>query len=192
VAEQNLKTLAQYRFNRIVTKCPHCFNTFKNEYTQFGGDFQVLHHSQYIAELIGSGQLHLRQDLEGRVTFHDSCYLGRYNAIYQAPRDVLRAVGISIAEMPRSRENGLCCGGGGGHAWFELEDTGEPSTHTRPGSEFTQVQEIRLDEALDLNVDAVATVCPFCVLMLDSAAQSKGVTDEIAIQDIAEFVARAI
>jgi Fe-S oxidoreductase len=192
VAERNLETLEQYRFNRIVTQCPHCFNTFKNEYRQFGGDFQVLHHSQYIAELIGSGQLRLTENLGDQVTFHDSCYLGRYNAIYQAPRDVLQALGLNVAEMPRSRESGLCCGGGGGHAWFELADTGEPSTHTRPGAEFAQVQEIRLDEALNLNVDTVAAACPFCVLMLDSAAQSKGVTDEIAILDIAEFVARVI
>jgi Fe-S oxidoreductase len=191
-AERNLKTLKKYSFNRILTQCPHCFNTFKNEYTQFGADFHVVHHTQFIAELIGSGQLQLRRDLERRVTFHDSCYLGRYNGVYQAPRDVLRAASVGVVEMARSREKGLCCGGGGAHAWFELEDSGQPSVHRRPGSQFSQVQEIRLAEAMDGNVDTVAAACPFCMLMLNSAAQSKGVTEEIAIKDIAEIVAEAL
>jgi Fe-S oxidoreductase len=175
-----------------LTQCPHCFNTFKNEYPQFGGDFSVVHHSEFIAELIVNGDLVLRKEPERRVTFHDSCYLGRYNDIYQAPRDVLSAAGVSVVEMARSRADGLCCGGGGSHAWFELDDTGEFSTHTRPGSTFSQVQEIRLEEALSCNVDTLTAACPFCVLMLDSAAQSKGVTSEIAIKDIAEVVAQAL
>ena len=192
VTQQNLETFGQYGFNRILTQCPHCFNTFKNEYPQFGGDFSVVHHSEFIAELIVNGDLVLRKEPERRVTFHDSCYLGRYNDIYQAPRDVLSAAGVSVVEMARSRAHGLCCGGGGSHAWFELDDTGEFSTHTRPGSTFSQVQEIRLEEALSCNVDTLAAACPFCVLMLDSAAQSKGVTSEIAIKDIAEVVAQAL
>ncbi len=192
VAERNLETLRQYGFNRILTQCPHCFNTFKNEYTQFGGDFEVVHHSQFIAELIGSGRLTLSRDLDGLVTFHDSCYLGRYNDVYAAPRNTLRATGVNLVEMARSRETGLCCGGGGANAWFELEDTGEPSTHKRSGAEFRHVQDIRLEEAMSHGVDTVAAACPFCVLMLDSAAQSKGVVEEIAVRDIAEFVAEAL
>jgi Fe-S oxidoreductase len=192
VTEQNLETMKQYRFNRILTQCPHCFNTFKNEYPQFGGDFQVAHHSQFIAELIGSGRLRLKRELDQMVTFHDSCYLGRYNGIYDAPRAALRATGVNLLEMARSREKGLCCGGGGAHAWFELEDSGVPSTHKRSGAGFEQIQEIRLDEALSQNAETVAAACPFCVLMLDSAAQSKGVTEQITVRDIAEFVAEAL
>jgi Fe-S oxidoreductase len=192
VAEQNIETMQRYRFNRILTQCPHCFNTFKNEYPQFGGDFQVVHHSQFISELIGTGQLRLNRRLDGVLTFHDSCYLGRYNDIYDAPREALTQAGINIKEMPRSREKGYCCGGGGAHAWFELEETTEPASHRRRDAEFRQIQEVRLEEALDQNVDTVAAACPFCTLMLGSAAQSKGVTEEVAIRDIAEFVAECL
>jgi Fe-S oxidoreductase len=192
VTEQNLNTFGKYRFNRILTQCPHCFNTFKNEYPQFGGVFPVVHHSQFIGELIDSGRLQLKRNLDALVTFHDSCYLGRYNDVYVAPRRALRATGVRLVEMTRSRESGLCCGGGGGNAWFELEDTGDASAHKRPGTELEHVQEIRLNEAMSHNVDTVAAACPFCVLMLDSAAQSKGVTDRVAVKDIAEYVAEAL
>jgi Fe-S oxidoreductase len=192
VAEENIGTFRQYRFNRILTQCPHCFNTFKNEYPQFGGDFEVIHHSQFIQELLEAGRLVLRKKLDERLTFHDSCYLGRYNDVYAAPRKSLQAAGTEIVEMARSREDGLCCGGGGAHAWFELEETDEPARHKRTGSDFKQIQEVRLEEALGCDVNTVAAACPFCVLMLDSAAQSKGVTDQIAIRDIAEFVAEAL
>jgi Fe-S oxidoreductase len=192
VTERNIETLNQYRFNRILTQCPHCFNTFSNEYPQFGGAYQVVHHSQFIAELIESGRLRLRGGAQRLATFHDSCFLGRYNEVYEPPRQTLRGAGVNLVEMARSRDKGLCCGGGGAHAWFELEETGEPSTHKRPGAKFAQIQEIRLEEAMSQNVDTVAAACPFCVLMLDSAAQSKGVTDSIKIQDIAMFVADAL
>jgi Fe-S oxidoreductase len=191
-AEQNLATLGQYSFNRILTQCPHCFNTFQNEYPQFGGDFEVVHHSQFISELIGSGQLQLNRELDQRVTFHDSCYLGRYNGVYDAPRDALKAAGVSLVEMARAREKGLCCGGGGAHAWFEIGEPDAPSTHKRPGSSYEQVQEIRLEEAMSHKVETVAAACPFCVLMLDSAAQSRGVKAEVGIRDIAELVAEAL
>jgi Fe-S oxidoreductase len=192
VAEQNIETMQRYRFNRVLTQCPHCFNTFENEYPQFGGDFQVVHHSQFIRELIGTGQLRLNRRLDETLTFHDSCYLGRYNGVYDAPRETLTWAGVHIKEMPRSREKGYCCGGGGAHAWFELEETAEPASHRRPGAEFRQIQEVRLEEALDQDVDTVAAACPFCVLMLGSAAQSKGITEEVAIRDIAEFVAECL
>lgn len=190
--ERILGTLSKYSFERILVQCPHCFNTFKNEYPQFGGDFRVVHHSQFIAELIGSGELLLNGRLEHLVTFHDSCYLGRCSGIYSPPRDTLRAAGVNLVEMARSRQKGLCCGGGGAHAWFELKNTGTDSIHPRAGSEFVQIQEMRLGEAMRHDVDVVAAACPFCVLMLDSAAQSKGVTEEIAIRDLAELVAEAL
>jgi len=192
VAERNLETFRQYRFNRILTQCPHCYNTFQNEYPQFGGDLKVVHHSQFIAELIGGGRLTFSKPLQQSATFHDSCFLGRYNGEYDAPRYSLHAAGLTLVEMDRSRENGLCCGGGGGHAWFELEDSRTSSTHAKPGTEFTQVQEVRLEEALSKNVGQIAAACPFCVLMLDSAVQSKGLSPSVAIRDIAQIVAEAI
>jgi Fe-S oxidoreductase len=192
VAEKNLATLAQYSFSRVLTQCPHCYNTFQNEYPQFGGALNVIHHSQFITELLRSGRLRIYEGLDHQVTFHDSCYLGRYNGIYDLSRDVLRAAGVGIAEMERAREKGLCCGGGGAHAWFELADTSKPSTHKRLGAQFRQVQEIRLEEALSHSVDAVVAACPFCVLMLESAAQSAGVVEDVVIRDIAELVAEAI
>ncbi len=190
--EQILETLRQYSFDRVLTQCPHCFSTFKNEYPQFGGDFQVVHHSQFINELMRSGRLRLSRELDQRVTFHDSCYLGRYNDVYEAPRDALKATGVSLVEMARSWEKGLCCGGGGANAWFEIEDSGAPSTHKRPGARLEHVQEIRLEEAMSQRVGTVAAACPFCVLMLDSAAQSRGVKGEVALRDIAELVAEAL
>ncbi len=192
VTERILDTLGKYTFNRILTQCPHCFNTLKNEYPQFGGVFQVVHHSQFIAELIGSGQLQLRHPVEGRLTFHDSCYLGRYNDVYAAPRLALYATGAELIEMARSREKGLCCGGGGANAWFELAPTQAVSAHKQPDVPLRHIQEIRLEEAMGHDVSAVATACPFCTLMLDSAAQSLGVTDQVAVRDIAELVAEAL
>jgi Fe-S oxidoreductase len=185
---RNLETLRRYSFDRILTQCPHCYNTFRNEYPHFGGDFQVVHHSQLIAELIRSGALQLKRKLDQRMTFHDSCYLGRYNEIYDAPRGALAATGVKLVEMARTRARSLCCGGGGANAWFELEDASAPSAHKRPGSKLKRVPEVRLEEATSGGADAVATACPFCMLMLDSAAQSEGV----AIRDIAELVAEAI
>ena len=192
LAERNLQILAQYSFKRILTHCPHCFNTFRNEYPHFGGDFQVVHHSQFIVELVRSGQLEFRESFDHPLTYHDSCHLGRYNGVYDAPRDALRATGVKVVEMKRSREKGLCCGGGGAHAWFELEDTGHRSEHKRPQTEFAQIPEIRLAEAMSLKVDAVAAACPFCALMLNAAAHSTGGSREVDIVDIAEIVAAAL
>ncbi|MGF1507092.1 MAG: heterodisulfide reductase-related iron-sulfur binding cluster [Anaerolineae bacterium] len=174
----NIAVFDQYDFKTIVTHCPHCFNTFANEYPQFGGSYDVVHHSTYITTLVNNGHLSLDQSLDQLITFHDSCYLGRYNDIYDAPRDVLSAGGLRLTEMPRSRDRGLCCGGGGAQVWFE--------THQE-----IPVNEIRLAEAIDTNADGVGTACPFCTIMLTSAAQSKGVED-MPINDIAVIVAEAL
>src|SRR5688572_26746183 len=121
VQQENIEALNQYTFKKVITHCPHCFNTIKNEFPQFGGTYQAVHHSQVIEELIASGRIRLRRPVEATLAFHDSCYLGRYNGIMDAPRAVAQAVpGLRVIELPRSRERGLCCGGGGGHMWMEV------------------------------------------------------------------------
>jgi Fe-S oxidoreductase len=180
LAQQNVETLKQYRFRRIVTACPHCLNTLANEYPHFGGKWKVIHHSQFIDELVRTGKLTLRQPLDKRITFHDSCYLGRYHDIYQSPRDVITAIpGVSLVEMPRSRERGLCCGGGGGGMWLEVH--GE-----------RRIQEIRLEEAEATKPGIVASACPFCMLMFDLGSKTLNFDQKnIELKDIAELAAQA-
>ncbi len=181
MAQQNIETLKQYKFKRIVTACPHCFNTLSGEYPHLGGRWEVVHHSQFIHELISEGRLKLSQSLEDSVTFHDSCYLGRYNGVYDAPRHVISAIpGVSLVEMPRSREKGLCCGGGGGGMWLEVH--GE-----------RRIQEIRLEEAESVNSDIVASACPFCMLMFDLGGKTLKFDEKnIQLKDIAELVAETM
>jgi Fe-S oxidoreductase/nitrate reductase gamma subunit len=181
MAKQNIATLKKYQFRRIVTACPHCFNTLSNEYPSFGGEWEVVHHSQLIGELISAGRLKLSQSLNRVIVFHDSCYLGRYNEIYDAPRDVITAVpGVDLIEMARSREDGLCCGGGGGATWLEVH--GE-----RP------VQEIRLEEAEATHPNIIASACPFCMLMFDLGGKTLYFDEKgIELKDIAELVAESI
>lgn len=175
-AEANVETLKGYEFKRIVTQCPHCYNTLKNEYPQFGGTWEVVHHSQLIGELLAAGRLRPgRPWTGGAVTFHDSCYLGRYNDVYDAPRQVLTAVpGVQIAELPRSRERGFCCGGGGACMWMEHE----------PGK---RVNEVRMAEIQAMEPALAAAACPFCVIMLEEAGQGS-----LPIKDIAEVIAEAL
>ncbi|MCC6905186.1 MAG: (Fe-S)-binding protein, partial [Anaerolineae bacterium] len=176
----NIAVMDKYEFNVVLTHCPHCFNTFKNEYPQFGGDYTVVHHSAYIAGLIYNGQLKLTKPLNEVVTYHDSCYLGRYNDLYEDPRLMLRSVqGITTIEMERSRDRGLCCGGGGAQVWFE--------THQE-----IPVNQIRLNEALETGAQTISTACPFCTIMLGSAAQSAGVAEQVKVQDVAVIVAGAL
>lgn len=178
-AEENVAALKQYRFNRIVTQCPHCYNTLKNEYPQFGGQWPVVHHSQLIHELLAAGRLSLAgQWLAGAVTYHDSCYLGRYNQVYEAPRQVLKAIpGLQLDEMKRSRARGFCCGGGGACMWMEHE----------PGY---RVNEVRMREIEATGAGLVAVACPFCLIMLDEAGTALAAEDTAERQDIAEMVAR--
>ncbi|HLV45102.1 MAG TPA: heterodisulfide reductase-related iron-sulfur binding cluster [Aggregatilineales bacterium] len=179
-AHSNIAAFDQYQFQTIVTHCPHCFNTFANEYPQFGGHYDVVHHSTYITKLMTDGHLKLNKPIDQLITYHDSCYLGRYNDVYDDPRNALIAIeDISMVEMPRSREKGLCCGGGGAQVWFE---THQP----RP------VNEMRLEEAMGTGAEAVVGACPFCTIMLSSAAQSQGVTEQIEVKDLALLVAEAL
>jgi Fe-S oxidoreductase len=178
VTAENVENLNGVEFDRVVCHCPHCFNTIKNEYPQFGGNYDVVHHSQLIQELVAAGRLAGIDRLEQRVAFHDSCFLGRYNGEFEAPRDTLRAAGVDVVELPRNRANGLCCGGGGGHMWFEQKAVKD-------------INAIRLDEALSVKPDVVGVACPFCLTMLDSAAKSAG-NNEVEILDVAEVLARAL
>jgi Fe-S oxidoreductase len=177
---QIIETLRPYKFQKILTQCPHCFNTFKNDYPQFGVAYEVVHHSRFIARLLREGRLKLSKPLVETITYHDPCYLGRYNDEYDAPRQALGAIsGAGLVEMPRSRRRGLCCGGGGAQVWMETEQE-EP------------VSQIRLDEAMSLAPDIVGTACPFCKLMFDDAAGTMGVVETVAIRDIAELVAESL
>jgi Fe-S oxidoreductase/nitrate reductase gamma subunit len=170
----------KYNVKVVLTQCPHCFNTFKNEYPEFGADFQVIHHSQFIAQLIKTGKLKLKQGSEKVVTFHDPCYLGRYNGVYEPARDVLSSLGsVRLKEMARSRENSFCCGAGGANVWYKVDQK-------------KKVNVIRFEEAQQANANVIATACPFCTSMFEDAAGTLGAKDSMAVSDIAELVAGQI
>lgn len=180
LAEQNIENLGQYSFDKILAHCPHCFNTILNEYPLFGGDYEVVHHSQLIQELIESGRIRLSEQDRQRITFHDSCYIGRYNDIFDAPRALIQARSdLELHEMERIRDNGLCCGGGGGQMWMEVDAT-------KP------VNMIRLEEAMVTGASVVGTTCPFCLTMLDDAVKAEGVEEQVVVKDVAELVAEAL
>jgi len=179
LAQANIETLSRYQFNRIVTACPHCFNTLKNEYPQLGGRYRVQHHSQFIAELIVAGRLQLTAAPRAHMTYHDSCYLGRYHDEYDAPRRALRAAGMEIAEMTRSRRRGLCCGGGGARVWMEDQSP-------------KRVNWMRADEIAAMGVSTVGVSCPFCIVMLEDGTRARGYGDRVAVKDIAEIVAERL
>jgi Fe-S oxidoreductase len=177
---ENVEAINQYRFRKVITHCPHCFNTIKNEFPQFGGTYEVLHHSQVIAELIAAGRVKPIKRIDGVVAFHDSCYLGRYNGIMEAPRQVARAVpGLRVIDPPRSRERGLCCGGGGGHMWMEV-----PSKK--------RVNVIRTEELLETGATVVGTACPFCLAMVDLGRKVKEAEERLAVKDVSELVAESL
>ena len=180
LADENVGNIKQYSFEKVITHCPHCFNTIRNEYPQFGGDFAVLHHSVVIRELLREGRVRPVKPLDKTVAFHDSCYLGRYNGIFDAPRETAIYVpGLKLVEMPRSRERGLCCGGGGGQMWMET-----------PAQKRVNV--IRVEEALTVQPDIVASACPFCLAMVDLGRKVVGVEERLQVKDIAELVAESL
>lgn len=177
LAQGNVETLQGYGVKKIVTACPHCMNTIKNEYPQFGGDFEVIHHSQFIANLMKSGQIKLDEGTDKKaITFHDPCYLGRYNDVYDAPREVVSGLGVEVTEMRRHRNKALCCGGGGGRAFME-ERIGKKMSHNRLG------------DVLDTGCGTLAAGCPFCITMFEDAIGSTGNTEKVQVEDIAELVA---
>ena len=180
LATQNVETLNGMGVKKIVTQCPHCFNTLRNEYPQLGGNYEVVHHSQFLEWLIATGKLHLDgASLEERVVYHDSCYLGRHNDIYLAPRKVLGTLkGIEIVEAPRSGTKGMCCGAGGARMWME-ERVGK------------KVNTERSQELIGTGAGRVATACPFCYVMIDDGVKENG-RDDVVVQDIAMHLLDAI
>jgi Fe-S oxidoreductase len=177
LAEQNIEAFGRIKFNRIVTACPHCFNTLKNEYPQFGSQYQVQHLTEFLAELPLDNETRPNDGngSKSRLAFHDSCYLGRYNQIYKQPRQLLAQANIEPLEMSRKGKDSFCCGGGGGQMWMETDPN-------------TRINHRRLDEALDVGAEVVATACPYCLLMFDDAIRSKGLTDQIQVMDVAEVI----
>jgi Fe-S oxidoreductase len=178
LALQNIETLKQYQFKTVVTPCPHCMYALGTEYRSFGGDFAVQHHSQLIGQLIAAGELKLDRSTNGRVTFHDPCYLGRYQGEYQAPRDLVRAAvgSSSMVEMDYSRRQSFCCGAGGGNMWYEME-------------EEDRMNLARVRQAAATGAGTVATACSFCMIMMDDAVKVEGKEDSLRVRDVAELVA---
>ncbi len=176
----NKEVLEKYQVKKILTSCPHCFNTLKNEYPEFGGHYEVIHHTDYIQKLIADGRLKIEdQSKITDVTYHDSCYIGRYNNIYESPRNIIEAVsGERPIEMPRSKDKGMCCGAGGGRMWLE-ETTG------------TRINVNRAEEVIESKAKTVCVACPFCMTMMSDGLKSKG-REDIQVKDIAEVVAGAI
>jgi Fe-S oxidoreductase len=183
MAYQNIQTLNNYNIKKIVTACPHCFNILKNEYSKLGGTYEVIHHSTFLQQLINEGSIKLKDGgvFKGkRITFHDSCYLGRGNNIYEAPRKVLEALDAELVEMKRCRSNGLCCGAGGAQMFKEEE----------PGS--TRVNWERTEEAIGTGASIIAAACPFCNTMLTDGVKTKEKEESVQVLDVAELVAQSL
>lgn len=177
LALQNIQTLNLYGIKKIVTACPHCMNTLKNEYPELGGKYEVLHHTQLIDQLIKEGRITVEPILNSsKTTYHDSCYLGRINGIYEVPRNILKALNVDLVEMGRSRSNGLCCGAGGSQMFKEDE----------PGT--GRINTERIEEAVSTNAKVIGANCPFCLTMLQDGLKEKDKQDEVLVMDISELV----
>lgn len=180
LAQTNIETFNRYNIKRILTTCPHCFNTLKNEYSQLGFQADIVHHAQFLQELIKKARLKLDHSLAKRLTYHDPCYLGRYSGIYEPPREILKSIpALDVREMKRSRNDSLCCGGGGGWMWMD-EKIGK------------RINIERLEDALKTEPEWIATACPFCVTMFDDAIKDKSLEDSLKIWDLAELVEQAM
>ena len=176
LAQQNIETFSRYNVKKIVTICPHCFNTIKNEYPHLGGDYEVLHYSEFVAQLIDEGKIKPVVTVEATVAYHDSCYLGRHNGVYDAPRSIASAIpGVELVEMERSRERGFCCGAGGGHMWIE-ESRGQRVNH------------VRTDQFLETKADTVGVSCPFCLQMFEEGIGAKELQNEKQARDLLEIL----
>ncbi|MEB3101629.1 (Fe-S)-binding protein [Ferviditalea candida] len=173
---ENIETFNKYNVKKIVTVCPHTFNTLKNEYPEFGLEAEVMHHTQLLDRLIKEGRLIPKLSVDERITYHDSCYLGRYNGVYDAPREILRSIpGVELAEMVRSREDGMCCGAGGGMMWME-ETAGK------------RVNLARTEQALQVRPTLIGSACPYCLTMMEDGTKLKEAEDRVKTKDIAEIL----
>jgi Fe-S oxidoreductase len=185
MAQTNVETMHQYKFKKIITTCAHCFNTVKNEYTQFGGkagvDYDVVHHTDFLAQLVAEGKLKPSKSVNERVAYHDPCYIGRYNDIYDSPRQLLQSIpGVQLVEAPEwNRERAMCCGGGGGNVW--LEGWGKEGVNV-----------IRLEQIQKAEPQTLALACPFCMVMFEDAAKNKGVDETLARKDVAELLLESV
>lgn len=175
LAQENVETMNGYGVKKIITACPHCLNTLKNEYSQFGGNYEVIHHSELLSSLVSQGKIKPQKPIEATCTYHDSCYLGRYNDIYAEPRAVVGSIpGLKMNEMERNMEKGFCCGAGGGRMW--LEEHGE------------RINMNRTEQALGTGANMIVTACPFCLTMLEDGTKAKDVIDNVKTRDLAEIL----
>ena len=183
MAYQNIQLLDGYSVKKIVTACPHCFNILKNEYPALGGNYEVVHHTVFLQQLIDEGKIKMKENgsFKGKkITYHDSCYLGRANNIYEAPRKVLEALDVELTEMKRSRSNGLCCGAGGAQM-FKEEEKGNK-----------RINEERTKEAIDTGAKIIASNCPFCMTMLSDGVKLNEKEEEVKVMDLAELIAESM
>ena len=180
LARENIKAFVDHGVKKILVSSPHCYHTFRTEYPEFMVEFEVVHVSELLLELIREGKLELGGSYEKRVTYHDPCYLGRHNGVYDEPREALKAVpGLELLELPESRAESLCCGGGGGRIWME----------TPKGERFC---DLRVDQAMETGAQVLATACPYCISNFEDSKLTLGVVDEIEVKDITEIVFEAM
>ena len=180
MAQENIDTFNKYKFKKIVVACPHGYNTLKKEYPEFGGAFEVIHHTEFILDLIKTGKLNLQGDLDKTITYHDSCFLGRYNEIYDAPREILRSIPkVNLVEMDRNRKFAFCCGAGGGRMWMERV-------------RGQRVYALRTEQALAKNPEHIVTACPFCMTHFEDGLVFHDVVEKVKVLDIAEIIANQL
>ncbi|HEY9341420.1 MAG TPA: (Fe-S)-binding protein [Hanamia sp.] len=183
MAYQNIQLLDGYGIKKIVTTCPHCFNIFKNEYPVLGGNYEIVHHATFLQQLIDEGKIKMKEGgtfTGKKITYHDSCYLGRANNIYEAPRKVLEALDVELVEMKRNRSNGLCCGAGGAQV-FKEEEKGR-----------TRISTERTKEAIGTGAKIIASNCPFCMTMLSDGVKSNEKEEEVQVLDLAEMIVQSM
>lgn len=182
LAERNIKKFIQLGVKRIVTLCPHAYNVMKNEYPKYGGKFEIIHYTQLLNQLIKDGRVSPVKEFRAKITYHDSCYLGRHNNIYDDPREILRSIpGVKLIEMPRNKENSLCCGGGGANFYTDLIRGGE-----------NDPSRMRVREAYEAGADILAVSCPICLIMLNNAVKEEDLEGELTVSDISEILRESI
>ncbi len=180
LARENIKTFIDHGVKKILVSSPHCYHTFKNEYPEFRVNFEVVHISQYLFELINEGRLEIKKDYGKKVTYHDPCYLGRHNGLYDEPREVLKKIpGLELIEMAESRGDSLCCGGGGGRIWME----------TPKGERFS---DLRLEQAIGVGAEVLVTACPYCITNFEDSRLNREDSEDIEVKDITEILQEVI